>query len=58
MSDVIIGSNPVFVLGDNHGIPKNDEKFVLREANKISLGKESYLASSCISVLNWVCDNQ
>jgi tRNA (pseudouridine54-N1)-methyltransferase len=51
-----ISKNPIFVLGDNQGIPKNDEKFLLRRGEKISLGKESYLASACISVLNWLCD--
>jgi tRNA (pseudouridine54-N1)-methyltransferase len=51
-----IKDNPIFILGDNLGIPKNDEKFALRNGAKISLGKESYLASACISVLNWLCD--
>jgi len=48
--------DPVFVIGDNFGIPKNDESFALRNGEKISIGKESYLASSCIAVLNWFCD--
>lgn len=47
---------PVFILGDNRGIPKNEEKNVLRKGEKISLGKNRYLASSCISVLHWLCD--
>jgi len=53
-----IKENPIFVLGDNKGIPKNDEKFVLRKGEKISLGKQSYLSSMCVSVLNWVCDRE
>jgi len=58
ISDVKIKENPVFLLGDHIGIPDKDEKFVLRYAEeKISLGKQVYLASSCISVISWVCDN-
>jgi tRNA (pseudouridine54-N1)-methyltransferase len=53
-----IKDNPIFVLGDNMGIPKNDEKFALRKGEKTSLGKNSYLASSCISILNWMCDKR
>lgn len=52
-----IYGNLVFILGDNRGIPINEEKFALRKAKKISLGKESYLTSACISLLNWICDN-
>ncbi len=51
-----VKENPVFVLGDNQGIPKKDEEFALRKGCKISLGKESYLSSACITVLNWICD--
>jgi len=59
ISDVKIKENPVFLLGDHIGIPSKDEKFVLRYAEeKISLGKQVYLASSCISVINWVCDER
>ncbi len=48
--------NLVFVLGDNVGIPAKDEKFALRSAEKISLGKTSYVASACVSVVNWILD--
>lgn len=51
-----IKDNPIFILGDNLGIPKNEEKRVLTKGEKISIGKQKYLASSCISVLNWLCD--
>ncbi|MEM3592869.1 MAG: tRNA (pseudouridine(54)-N(1))-methyltransferase TrmY [Candidatus Micrarchaeia archaeon] len=57
ITDVDIESNPVFVLGDNFGIPRNDETYALRFAkDKISLGKNSYLASQCITAINWLCD--
>ncbi len=48
--------DPVFVLGDNFDIPKKEEKFVLKYGKKLSIGEKSYLSSSCISVLNWLCD--
>ena len=51
-----IKKDPVFILGDNFGLPENEEKFVLKYGKRLSLGKKSYLASSCISVLNWMCD--
>jgi tRNA (pseudouridine54-N1)-methyltransferase len=52
-----IEKNPVFIVGDHIGLPKKEEKFVLRYAkDKISLGKKSYLASSCITIMNWFCD--
>ena len=53
-----IEKNPIFILGDNIGLPAEEEEFALRYGEKISLGKNVYLASSCISILNWICDNQ
>jgi len=55
---VEIGKNPVFILGDHQGLPKNDVNFALRYGERISLGRESYLASACISVINWLCDRR
>ena len=50
--------NPLFVLGDHVGLPKNTERFALRFGEKISLGKKPYLAASCITVLNYLLDTQ
>jgi tRNA (pseudouridine54-N1)-methyltransferase len=50
--------NPVFVLGDYVGLPKKAEAFALRYGEKISLGKQPYLAASCITVLNYLLDRQ
>ena len=50
--------NPLFVLGDHVGLPKNAERFALRFGEKISLGKKPYLAASCITVLNYLLDTQ
>jgi tRNA (pseudouridine54-N1)-methyltransferase len=53
---VDLGFNPVFVLGDHVGLPRNEEKFVLRYAKKVSLGKTAYLAASCVSIINYILD--
>jgi tRNA (pseudouridine54-N1)-methyltransferase len=48
----------VFVLGDHVGLPKKAEVFALRYGEKISLGKQPYLAASCITILNYLLDRQ
>jgi tRNA (pseudouridine54-N1)-methyltransferase len=53
-----IGENPVFVLGDHIGLPKTVESFALRYGEKISLGKQPYLAASCITILNHMMDKE
>jgi tRNA pseudouridine-54 N-methylase len=53
-----LGTNPTFVLGDQVGLPRKDERFVLRFGEKISLGKKPYLAATCIDILNYVTDMQ
>jgi len=56
IDNVKFENNPIIILGDQIGISKADESFALRNGEKISLGKNVYLASSCISVINWVLD--
>jgi len=51
-------ANAVFVLGDHVGLPKKAEAFALRYGEKISLGKQPYLAASCITILNYLLDRQ
>jgi len=58
IENIKIEKNPVFVLGDQVGLSIAEEKFALRNGEKISLGKNVYLASSCISILNWICDKK
>jgi len=53
-----IDPSSVFVLGDHVGLPKKAEKFALRFGEKISLGKQPYLAASCITILNYFLDKQ
>lgn len=55
---VAIGENPVFVLGDHIGLPKKVEGFALRYGEKVSLGKQPYLAASCITVVNYLLDRK
>jgi len=53
-----IETNSVFVLGDHVGLPKKAEIYALRYGEKISLGKQPYLAASCITILNYFMDRQ
>jgi tRNA pseudouridine-54 N-methylase len=55
--DIEFGDAAVFVLGDHIGIPKKDEKYILRFGRKISLGKQKYLAASCIDIINFILDS-
>jgi len=50
--------NCVFVLGDHVGLPRKAEVFALRYGEKISLGKQPYLAASCITILNYLLDRK
>ena len=56
--EIDIGDNPVFVLGDHIGLPRKVEGFALRYGEKVSLGKQPYLATSCITVLNYLLDRK
>jgi len=58
VSEIEFGEHPVFVLGDHIGLPKKVEKFVLRFGQKVSLGKQRYLAASCITILNYLLDRK
>ncbi len=52
------GDHPVFILGDHIGLPKTVENFTLRYGEKVSLGKQPYLAASCITILNFMMDKK
>jgi tRNA (pseudouridine54-N1)-methyltransferase len=53
-----IEKDSLFVLGDYIGLPKVTEKFTLRYGEKISLGKQQYLAAQCITILNYLLDTK
>jgi tRNA (pseudouridine54-N1)-methyltransferase len=55
---VSLGENCLFVLGDHVGLPKKAELFAQRFGEKISLGKQPYLAASCITIINYTLDQQ
>ena len=58
IAKIELAENAVFVLGDHVGLPKKAETFALRYGEKISLGKQPYLAASCITVINYLLDCQ
>jgi tRNA (pseudouridine54-N1)-methyltransferase len=56
ISEVEIEENSLFILGDHVGLPKKAEVFAQRFGEKISLGKQPYLAASCITIINYTLD--
>ena len=56
MAETEPADDAVFVLGDHVGLPKKAETFALRYGEKISLGKQPYLAASCITIINYLLD--
>jgi tRNA (pseudouridine54-N1)-methyltransferase len=58
ITETELSENAVFVLGDHVGMPKKAETFALRYGKKISLGKQPYLAASCITIINYLLDRQ
>jgi len=56
INETELSENAVFVLGDHVGLPKKAETFALRYGEKISLGKQPYLAASCITIINYLLD--
>jgi len=58
ITTITFSDKPVFVLGDHVGLPKKVEDFALRYGEKISLGKQPYLAASCITILNYLLDRK
>ncbi len=58
ISQVELGSNPVFVLGDHMGLPRNERKAARKLAEeRISIGPMPYFSSQCIVVVNNHLDN-
>ncbi len=58
IGEVALDENGVFILGDHVGLPKKAELFAQRFGEKISLGKQPYLAASCITIINYTLDKQ
>lgn len=51
------GSNVAFVLGDHEGLSREDETFLAGIAEKVSVGKKSYLASHVVAYVNIFLDS-
>jgi tRNA (pseudouridine54-N1)-methyltransferase len=58
ITEIAIDNKPMFILGDHVGLPKKVENFALRYGEKISLGKQPYLAATCITILNYLLDRK
>ena len=58
ISEIELAENPLFILGDHVGLPRNAERYAMRYGTKMSLGKKPYLAASCITVINYLLDMQ
>jgi tRNA (pseudouridine54-N1)-methyltransferase len=58
IAGITLGKEPIFILGDHVGLPKKTESFALRYGEKISLGKQPYLAATCITILNFLLDKK
>lgn len=58
INQIDLSENGLFVLGDHVGLPKKAELFAQRFGEKISLGKNPYLAASCITIINYTLDRK
>jgi tRNA (pseudouridine54-N1)-methyltransferase len=58
INEIELEENSIFILGDHVGLPKKAEVFAQRFGEKISLGKQPYLAASCITIINYTLDLQ
>jgi tRNA (pseudouridine54-N1)-methyltransferase len=57
VAEMELPDNSAFILGDHVGLPKKAESFALRFGEKISLGKQPYLAASCITIISYLLDS-
>jgi tRNA pseudouridine-54 N-methylase len=58
IASIDLADSAVFILGDHVGLPKRAEDFALRFGQKVSLGRQPYLAASCITILNYLLDSK
>ncbi|WP_297508740.1 tRNA (pseudouridine(54)-N(1))-methyltransferase TrmY [Thermococcus sp.] len=57
IEEVSFPQNVAFVLGDHEGLPEEDERFLEGIAEKISVGRKSYLASHVVAFVNIFLDS-
>ncbi|MEM0448798.1 MAG: tRNA (pseudouridine(54)-N(1))-methyltransferase TrmY [Methanomassiliicoccales archaeon] len=53
---VELGHAPMFVIGDQIGLPKKEEEYVLRYGKRVSLGHREYTAAQCVCIINYILD--
>ncbi len=58
ITKIKIKENPVFIIGDNEGIPKKEKKFIIKNKNiiPVSIGPKMYFASHVVVILNNILD--
>ncbi len=57
VKEVKFPGNVAFVLGDHKGLNPEDEAFLERVAEKVSVGRKSYLASHVVAYINILLDS-
>ena len=57
ITDVPFPSNVAFVLGDHRGLSQEDEAFLTGLAERVSVGRKSYLASHVVAYVNIFLDS-
>ena len=58
IDNLTFSNDSLFILGDHVGLPKKAETYALRFGEKVSLGKQPYLAASCITIINYLLDQK
>lgn len=58
IDNLTFSNDSLFILGDHVGLPKKAETYALRFGEKVSLGKQPYLAASCITIINYLFDQK
>jgi len=56
-TEVKFSGNVAFVLGDHNGLDREDEAFLEGIAEKVSVGRKSYLASHVVAYINILLDS-
>jgi len=56
--NIEIKEDPVFILGDQEGLPKKELKRLGKSCIKVSLGKINYFSSQVVTILNNELDNR
>lgn len=58
IEEIKIEENPVFILGDNEGIPQKELKRLREMCELVSLGEKVYFASQVVTIVNHELDKR